>query len=66
MKYSNQALSMIFTPNKGKLLNTKGNTAQCIAHAIEVVIPIASQFILKFMKCAKIIIAILLQKYFFT
>lgn len=50
-------------PKSGKLVSIKGNTAQCIAHANEAVIPNASQFILKFIACAKIIIAISLQKF---
>lgn len=62
MLYSNQSFSIILIPNKGKLVITKGNTAQCIAHAIDVVIPNASQFILKLIKSAKIINAIMLQK----
>ena len=31
-------------PNKGRLLKNKGSNAQCMAHAKEVPIPIASQF----------------------
>lgn len=36
---------MILMPNTGKLVTITGSIAQCIAHAIEVPIPIASQLI---------------------
>ncbi len=36
---------MILTPNKGSVDKNKGNNAQCMAHAKEVVIPKASQLI---------------------
>src|SRR5436190_1981542 len=52
---------MIFTPNKGRLVSTKGKIAQCIAHASEVAIPKPSQFILKFMEDKDRIFAIMLQ-----
>lgn len=52
---------MIFTPNKGRLVSTKGKMAQCIAHASEVAIPNPSQFILKFMEDKDRIFAITLQ-----
>lgn len=54
MLISNKILCIILMPNNGRLVIIKGNTAQCIAHAIEVVIPNASQFILKFIEWAKI------------
>ena len=38
----------------GRLVKNKGSKAQCIAHASEVVIPKASQFIFKFIKDAKV------------
>jgi hypothetical protein len=46
---SKAMLCIILTPNKGKLDKNKGNTAQCIAQAIEAVIPRASQLILVLM-----------------
>ena len=48
---------MILMPNKGRVLINTGNKAQCIAHAIEVAIPRASQFnfIFILMELAKIV-----------
>lgn len=43
----------MFTPNKGKLLKNKGNTAQCMAQAIEAVIPSASQFTFRLISLQK-------------
>lgn len=40
---------MIFIPNKGRELRTRGSMAQWMAQAREVIIPIKSQFILNFM-----------------
>jgi hypothetical protein len=45
---------MILIPNKGRLVKKSGSNAQCIAQASEAVIPMASQFILDFMKRAKV------------
>ncbi len=45
MPYSKDRFSIILTPNSGKLLKNKGNTAQCMAQATEAVIPKASQLI---------------------
>jgi hypothetical protein len=64
---SKKTLFIILKPNKGRLVKNKGSKAQCMAQAIEVVMPRASQFIffiLSFMKgkntkkqqCCKIII----------
>ena len=47
MKYSKPALSTMFIPNNGREVRTSGNTAQWMAQANEVAIPIASQLILK-------------------
>lgn len=46
---------MMFTPNNGRLLSTSGKMAQWIAQAKEVAIPNPSQFILIFMRKAKIV-----------
>ena len=56
---------MILIPNTGKLLNITGSKAQCIAHAIDVAIPIASQlsFITFCKKSEDSIFAITLQVY---
>ena len=45
MPYSKARLCMMLIPNKGRLDRNKGNKAQWIAQATEVVIPKASQFI---------------------
>ena len=43
--YSKKEFWIISNPKTGRLVNNKGKTAQCTAHATEAVIPIASQFI---------------------
>ncbi len=54
---------MILMPKTGKLVMSIGNKAQCIAQAIEVAIPRASQFNLMFIVRSKgMIFAIMLQK----
>lgn len=45
----------MLTPNTGKLVTTRGKTAQWIAQATEVVIPNASQLILIDMQKANIL-----------
>jgi hypothetical protein len=45
---------MILVPNSGNTETNRGNMAQWIAQANEVVIPRASQFIFDFIKTAKI------------
>jgi len=52
--HSKKTLCIIFIPNKGRLVSSIGNIAQCIAQAREVAIPNPSQFIFKFMRRAKI------------
>jgi len=44
----------MFTPKTGRLVTIKGSKAQCIAQAVEVAIPKASQFIFNFIIAAKI------------
>jgi hypothetical protein len=39
---------MILMPNTGKELTSTGNKAQCMAHAMEVAMPKASQFVFIF------------------
>lgn len=48
IEYSNTGLSIILIPKSGKLDNTKGNKAQCMAQATDAVIPNASQLNLLF------------------
>lgn len=43
IKYSKRTFSIMLIPNIGKLVNNRGNTAQCIAQANDVVMPNASQ-----------------------
>lgn len=53
-------------PNTGKLVMITGRKAQCIAQAIEVAIPIMSQFIfnrIKFSKAKVSIFATMMQIY---
>ncbi len=52
---------MISVPKTGNVVNKMGNNAQCMAQAIEVAIPSASQFNLRFIKSKDIIFAIMLQ-----
>ncbi len=52
-------------PNTGRLVSNKGSTAQCMAHASDVVIPNASQLILNAIKkCKYTNYATLLQRFF--
>ena len=44
----------MFIPKIGRLVTTKGSKAQCIAQAVEVAIPNASQFIFNFIVVANI------------
>ena len=50
IKISNEKLSIISTPNKGKDVRNNGNNAQWMAQATEAVIPNASQFIFIFIE----------------
>lgn len=52
---SNEVLWMILIPNKGRLVSTNGNKAQCMAQATEVTTPNASQLILIFILAANIL-----------
>jgi len=52
---SKARLCMMFTPNNGSADTNKGNIAQWIAQASDVVTPSASQFILNFIKTANIL-----------
>lgn len=53
---------MILMPKTGKVVTSTGSKAQCIAQAIEVAIPKASQFNFTFIvACKYSIFAILLQ-----
>ena len=61
IRYSNETLSMMSIPNIGKLESIKGKTAQCIAQASDVVIPSASQLILKFIGANIVHFATVLQ-----
>ncbi len=45
---STNGFSIISKPKMGRLVKNKGNKAQCMAQASEVVIPNASQFTFKF------------------
>ena len=54
MLHSKKRLWIIFTPNKERLVSTNGKIAQCMAQASEVAIPNPSQFILIFMRKAKL------------
>lgn len=51
---SKDKLLMMLTPNKGRLVSTNGNKAQCMAQATEVATPSASQLILNFILAANI------------
>ena len=51
--YSKPVFSIMFTPNKGRLLRNKGNKAQWMAQASEAVTPRASQLIFRFMNLQK-------------
>jgi len=65
MMYSKYKLSMMFTPNKGRLLKNNGNNAQCMAQASDVAIPKASQLILNaIVEAANIFKCNLVAKYF--
>ena len=50
---SKETFSMMLMPKMGKLENNNGNNAQCIAQAMEVVIPRASQFTFRFIRGCK-------------
>jgi hypothetical protein len=47
-------LCTILMPNKGSAVTNKGNTAQCMAQATDVVMPNASQLTLNFIKTTKV------------
>jgi len=55
MPHSNKALWIILIPKTGRLDSITGSSAQCMAQATEVAIPIMSQFTFVFIPLAKIV-----------
>ena len=55
---------MILMPKRGRTETNKGNMAQWMAQATDVVIPRASQFIFDFIKTAKIGKSNIVAKFF--